>query len=145
MLIWSRWGILVLLAGGAGALSGFGLQAVFAPAAAGGPTSTIFGGIGLLFAAVYTWLLANLLIGPRLDRPRALTIWQPLPQPVVNERGARQTHQSIAVTHPETGEQLYSRPRSSFFFIPVTIWPYIFAAVGAVLVVVSVITALIRS
>ena len=145
MLMWFRWGFFAIVALGLGTASGFALQAVLAPnVGTTGPATNIFAGIGLILAGGYTWLLCHLLIGPRLDKPRPLTVWQPLPQPIVNQHGARQTHQLIPVTHPATGEPLYSHPRSTLFFIPVRFWPFIFAGIGVVLFLVSFVALLLR-
>ncbi len=142
MIIWSRWGILVLVMLGLGGGTGALLNLVFDPGATSGPGSGLFAGVGLVMAGVYTYLLNHFVITRHLDKPRQQVVLQPLPQPYVHPNGVRQTHQQVAVLHPETGQPLFVRPRSSFFFVPVAAWPYVFAVIGVAVTIGYAIVAL---
>jgi hypothetical protein len=130
VIIWSRWGILVLVALGLGVGTGALLNLALNPGVNDGPSAGLFMGVGLVMAGVYTYLLNHYVIARHLDKPRQHFLLQRLPQPVVHPNGMKQTHQQVAVLHPETGQPVYVQPRSSFFFVPVAAWPYVFAAVG---------------
>lgn len=130
MIIWSRWGILVFVMLGLGVGTGALLNFLVQPDVTEGAGFGLFMGVGLVMAGVYTYVLNHFVIAPHLDKPRQQFFLQPLPQPVVHPNGVKQTHQQIPVLHPETGQPVYGRPRSSFFFVPVAAWPYVFAAIG---------------
>ena len=130
MIIWSRWGILVFVMLGLGVGTGALLHLVVNPTVTDGPGFGLFMGVGLVMAGIYTYLLNHFVIAPHLDKPQPHVVLQALPQPYVHPNGVRQTHRQVPVLHPETGEPLYVRPRSSLFFVPVAAWPYVFAAVG---------------
>ena len=42
------------------------------------------------------------------------------------------THRLVPVVNQETGQQVFSRPSSTLFFIPLRFWPYAVAAVGVI-------------
>ena len=130
MIIWSRWGILVLVMLGLGVGTGALLNLALNPGVTSGPGYGLFVGVGLVMAGIYTYVLNHFVIARHLDKPRQHFVLQPLPQPYVHPNGVKQTHQQVAVLHPETGQPLFVRPRSSFFFVPVAVWPYVFAAIG---------------
>jgi hypothetical protein len=100
MIIFSRWGFLVLLAMGAGVLCAVGLNKLIAPDVTSGPGFGVFIGVGWLVAAALTWLLVRFVVRPHLDKPRPLYVLHPLPQPVITERG-RQTHRQVPAVDPE--------------------------------------------
>ena len=141
MIIWSRWGILVLVTLGLGVATG-SLLGVIITGTADGPAPGLFIGVGLVLAGLYTYLLDHFVIAPHLDKPRQHVILQRLPQPVVHPNGMRQTHEQVAVLHPQTGEPMFVRPRSSLFFIPVGVWPYVFAGIGIVVTIGSAVSSL---
>jgi hypothetical protein len=134
VIIWSRWGILVLAMLGLGAGTG-SLLSLATGGSTEGPASGLFIGVGLVLAGVYTYLLNHFVIARYLDKPQQQFLLQRLPQPVVHPNGVRQTHERIAVLHPQTGQPVFVRPRSSLFFIPVHVWPYVFATIGIVLTI----------
>jgi hypothetical protein len=78
-----------------------------------------------------------------LDRPRQQVVLQPLAQPYVHPDGVGQTHQQVAPVHPQTGEPVWVRPRSSLFFIPVRYWPFVVAGIGIVLTISSAVRLLV--
>ncbi|SER23568.1 hypothetical protein [Microlunatus flavus] len=128
MIIWSRWGILVVLMAGLGAGSGFLLGAIvgaLVPGLAGSPAQGLFAGLGLIIGAVYTYLLDRFVLTPHLDKPRQQFVMQQLPQPV-----GGQTYRQVPLVHPETGQPIWVQPRSSLFFVPVRYWPAILASIG---------------
>ena len=144
MIIWSRWGILVFVLLGFGVGTGALLHLVVNPGVDDGPGFGLFMGVGLVMAGIYTYVLNRFAVAPHLDKPRQHFVLQQLTQPVTHPNGARQTHQQIPVLHPETGQPLFVRPRSSFFFVPVAVWPYVFAAIG-VLVTIGCTIALLAA
>ena len=139
MIIWSRWGILLLPVVGLGISVGFLLGALVS-AATGADLPQLFLGLGLVVGGVLVWLFDHFAL-PHLDRPRQQFVLQPLPQPVTQPNGVRQTHQQVPLVHPQTGQPVWVRPRSSLFFVPVRYWSFIVAGIG----VVVVISATVRS
>ena len=140
MIIWSRWGILVFVAVGLGMGTGALLNALLLPSRMnGGPSSTMFLGVGLMAAGVYTYLLDRFVLAPHLDKPRQQFVLQPLPQPVGN-----QTHRQVPVVHPQTGQPVFVQPRSSLFFVPVRIWPYVLGVVGVIVTIANAVALIAR-
>jgi hypothetical protein len=135
VIIFSRWGFLVLLAMGAGVLFALGLNRLIAPDVRSGPGFGVFIGVGWLVAAALTWVLVRFVVRPHLDKPRPLFVLHPLPQPIVTDRG-KQTHRQVPAIDPETGKQIYTQPKSTFFFIPLSVWPIILGVLGAGILVV---------
>ncbi|WBU39189.1 hypothetical protein [Homoserinibacter sp. YIM 151385] len=142
MIIWSRWGILVLLFVGLGVLLGFLLANVVAAAsgttaAESGPGVGVFVGIGFVLSAGLLHLVARATIGRVIDKPRQATVVEKLAQPEPGPGGGMRTHRTVAVVHPETGQPVWIRPTSTFFFIPVRFWPFVLAGLGLVIAVVN--------
>ena len=133
MIIWSRWGILLLpivgLGLGVGALLGAIVSGI-----SGADVTSVFLGPGLILGGFFVWLFDRYAL-PHLDRPRQQFVLQPLPQPFTHPNGVRQTHQQVPVVHPQTGQPLWVRPRSSLFFVPVRYWPFIVAGIGLVVTI----------
>ena len=139
MIVWSRWGILLLPVVGLGVATGFVLGAVvvaLAGGAGGDLPQNLFAGLGLVVGGLYVWLFDRYAL-PHLDPPRQHFVLQPLAQPVTHPNGVRQTHQQVPLVDPQTGQPLWVRPRSSLFLVPVRYWPYVVAGIGLVLVVTS--------
>jgi hypothetical protein len=134
VIIWSRWGILVLVAVGLGVGTGALLNALLLPGRMSGSASVMFLGVGLIAAGVYTSLLDRFVLRPHLDKPQQQFLLEPLPQRVGN-----QTHRQVPVLHPQTGQPVYVQPRSSLFFVPVRIWPFVLAGIGIVVTIVNAI------
>lgn len=137
MIIWSRWGFLGFVFFGVSVGLGFMIKAIIAPDAepSAGIVNTCLG-VGFVLGAAGLWVF-NTYALPKLDRPRPQFVWQELAQPIVEHNGSRRTHQAIPVVNQQTGEQVYSRPSSTLFFIPLRFWPFVIAAVGVGNIVVS--------
>ncbi len=137
MIIWSRWGFIAFLAFGASLALGFAVETIVAPDAP--PNAGILNicfGMGFLLGATGLWAF-NIYALPRLDKPRPQFVHQKLAQPIVNQDGSSVTHQAVPVVNQQTGQQVYTRPSSSLFFIPMRFWPFVIAAVGVGSIVVG--------
>lgn len=93
-------------------------------------------GIGFFLGAAALWVFAEFAL-PRLDKPRPQFIHHQLPQPVVDAQGNTFTHRSVPVVNQETGQQVFTQPSSTLFFIPLRFWPYVIATVGVINIVVG--------
>ena len=146
MIIWSRWGILVLLAVVPGLLVGSLLGAALdggGPGGSAGPAFAVFFGFGLVLSGLCVYLLDHFVIARHLDKPRQQVVLQPLAQPITHPNGVRQSHQQVTLVDPETGEPVWVRPTSSLFFIPTRIWPYVLVGIGVLVALVSTVRLLI--
>ncbi|MGE3191875.1 MAG: hypothetical protein AB7K08_00225 [Microbacteriaceae bacterium] len=139
MIIWSRWGILVMLFVGLGVGLGFIIKTVAGVQADSGPTVGLYIGLGFILSAAVLFVVVRATVGKVIDKPRPAVVWQQLAQPVTLDNGTTVTQRPIPVTDPDTGAQLYTTPRSTLFFIPVKYWPYVLAGLGVVLIVVNLI------
>jgi len=138
VIIWSRWGILVFVCVGLGIGTGALLDALVFR----GRADTAFGmfvGIGLMAAAVYTYLLDRFVLTPHLDKPQQQFVLEPLPQRIGN-----QTHRPVPVVHPQTGRPVFVQPRSSLFFVPVRYWPYVLGGIGVLVTIVNAVGLIAR-
>jgi hypothetical protein len=145
MIIWSRWGVLVFPFIGIGGGLGFLLQTMAGSSADSGPSVSMFVGAGLVLSAVGLGFFSTYVVERHLDKPQQAFFLQPLPAPVVHPNGARQTHTQLPILHPETGQPIWTHPRSTFFFVPFRYWPYIFGVLGLGLFVIGVIGTLAGS
>jgi hypothetical protein len=145
VIIWSRWGILVFPFIGVGVGLAFLLMTLVGSQSDSGPTAAMFMGAGYVLSAVGLWFFSTYVVERHLDKPQQAFFLQPLAQPVVHPNGARQTHTQLPMLHPETGQPIWTKPRSTFFFVPVRFWPYIFGIVGLVVFVGGVIGVLAGS
>jgi len=137
ILIWQRWGILVVLFFPLGIGIGFLLKTIFGVQANSGPSVGIFIGLGFVISAAIMYFVVKATVGKVIDKPTPAVVWQPLAEPVKNENGSIQTHRAIPVTDPDTGQQLWTQPRSTLFFVPVKYWPYVLGAIGALVFVIT--------
>ena len=144
MIIWSRWGILVLLAAMPGVLIGGLVGTAMNDGVGNGPGFSVFFGVGLVLSGVLVYSLDRFVIARHLDKPRQQIVLQPLAQPFTHPNGVRQTHQQVALVDPQTGQPAWVRPRSTLFFIPTRIWPYILASIGVLVTLVSALQLLLR-
>jgi len=143
MIIWSRWGIVVLLFIGLGIGLGFAIAGILGLIAPSGPRNGVFVGIGFMLSAVGLYFFNKHVVDKHLDKPRAAVVYEKLPEPVRLENGAVQTHRAIAVTHPETGQQLVTKPTSSFFFVPVRYWPFVLGGLGALVFLINLVALIV--
>ena len=142
MIIWSRWGILLLPVIGLGIATGAVISAIVGAVAGGAVPENLFLGVGLVVAGVYVWLFDHFAL-PHLDRPRQQVVLQPLAQPYTHPNGVRQTHQQVALVDPRTGQPVWVRPRSSLFFVPVRYWSFILAGLGVVVTIATTVSLLV--
>jgi hypothetical protein len=137
ILIWQRWGIAVVLF----VLLALGLGYLFKDLSGlpdtRGVALGLFVGLGLVISATLLWWVVRLTVGKVIDKPTPVVVWQQLAEPVVDANGVKRTHGAVPVTHPVTGQQLISNPRSTLFFIPVRFWPYILGGIGILLFVLN--------
>jgi len=139
MIIWSRWGFLVFVFFGLSVGAGFLLRAVIAPSVdSSSPATNSFLGAGFVLGAAALWAFVKYVL-PRMDKSKPAVVYQPLAEPVVNGNGVKMTHRPVAVVNQETGEQIWTRPTSTFFFIPMRFWPYPIAAIGVINLVIGLV------
>lgn len=120
---------------GAGVLTGVVFASVFASGATSGPAGAICTGFGLVAAGGYMWLVEHYVIA-RLDRPQPMYVLQQLAHSQMGPQGRLQTHVRVPAVHPQTGQPVWSRPRSTFFFIPTRIFVAIFPIIGLAMILV---------
>lgn len=142
ILIWQRWGILVVLFFGLGVGLGFLLKAIFGVQANSGSPVGVFVGLGFLISAAILWLIVRATVGKVIDKPQPAVVWQQLAEPVVGEDGVKRTHRAVPVTDPDTGQQLWTQPKSTLFFIPVRFWPFILGGLGVLVFAINLILVL---
>lgn len=142
MIIWSRWGILVVPFIGIGVALGFLVKTIAGSTADRGAEVGVFIGIGLVLSAALLWVVVRYTVGKVIDKPKPAVMHERLAEPIRHENGAVQTHPVLPVLHPETGQQIMTRPTSTLFFIPVRFWPFIIAGIGLVVFAANLITVL---
>ena len=81
----------------------------------------------------------RLVVARHLDRPRGMTVTRQLAVPYQHPDGRVQTHEVVPIVDPASGQQLTVRPRSTLFFIPIGIWPFIIAAIGLLALVLGIV------
>lgn len=135
MIIWTRWGILVLPFVGAGVLVGFGLAALLGLTQGGSAITGIFVGIGLIVAAAGFYFFEKLVMRVHIDKPYPVMLHQPAVQ---LPDGTVQPPRQIPAVNPETGQPVWTRPSSSLFFIPVRFWPYVLGVIGILVLIVNI-------
>ena len=142
MIIWSRWGIVVLLFFGLGVGLGFIIMAILGIHERSGPVNGIFVGLGFLLSGVGLYFFNKHVVDKHLDKPRLAVIYEKLAEPVRAENGAVTTHRVVPVVHPETGQQIVTKPTSSFFFVPVRYWVYVLPAIGLLVLLINLVVLL---
>ena len=145
MIIWSRWGILVVLFVGLGVLLGFLLMAILGFAGVrDSPTTGAFIGAGLVLASIALFFFDREVMQKHLDKARPMMLTQQFNPPITNPDGSLSYARQVQAVHPETGQPVVVKPTSSLFFIPVRFWPYLLAAIGLVVLISNVITLALR-
>lgn len=135
VIIWNRWGFIVVLIALAGLGIGGLLTAVFSSLA---ETSTLFPGVGLILAGAGIWAFDAYVL-PKMDKPRPIMVMGP---PSVDQFGRQLPPRPVQAVNPQTGQPLFSQPRSSLFFIPFGIWTWVVGGIGALLLVLGAVTSL---
>jgi len=142
MIIWSRWGIVVLLFVGLGVLLGFGLASLLGFADQDGAVNGVFVGLGFMLSSIALWAFSRFVVGKHIDKPYAAVFYERLAEPITLANGQVTNTRAVPILHPDTGAQIYSQPVSSFFFIPIRIWVFILPAVGLLIFVINLIAVL---
>jgi hypothetical protein len=101
----------------------------------------ILTGAGFVISAALMWFVIRAVEGRVIDRPRPAFVWQQLAEPVVDEKGATQTRRAVPVTDPDTGEQLWTHPKSTLFFIPLKYLPFVLGGIGLFTLIMGAIAA----
>jgi len=133
ILIWQRWGIVVVLFAVLAIGLGYLFKGISGLPDTRGVALGLFVGLGLVISAALLWFAVRATVGKIIDKPTPMVVWQKFAEPIVDANGVKRTHGSVPVTNPVTGEQLISNPRSTLFFIPVRFWPYILGGIGVLL------------
>lgn len=139
MIIWSRWGIVVLAFVGLGIALGFLIKSIVGIDATKGAGVGVFIGIGFILSGVLLWVFNRFVVGVHIDKPHAAVMYEKLAEPVRTESGAVQSHRVIPILHPETGQQIMTNPTSTFFFIPLRFWAYILPIIGVAIFVINLV------
>ena len=140
MIIFTRWGFLVVIFAALGAGLGFGLEALFTGSAESGQFRYL--GLGWMLAGAGLWLFTRTVLERHLDKAQPLTVTERLAQPYVHPNGVVQHLQTVPLLHPQTGQQMWRQPRSTLFFIPVRIWVYLLGGGGLAIFLGSLVTSL---
>jgi len=74
MIIWSRWGIVVLLFFGLGVGLGFLVMALLGIHEKSGPVNGIFVGLGFILSAVALYFFNREVVQKHLDKPRQAVV-----------------------------------------------------------------------
>lgn len=135
MIVWQRWGILVVVVVGLSVGLGFLLEAAFIGGTTDNTTNGVFVGLGWVVGGAGIYFLSKYVIDRHLDKPYMRESWANLPQPETTPTGEVITRRLVSFE---------VRPRSSLFFIPVRWWAYIVSAAGLVIFAANLVTVLGR-
>lgn len=124
---------------GLGVALGFGLKALAGVTATNGAGVGVFIGLGFLLSGALLWFFNRLVVGKYIDKPKPAVMYEQLAQPVVHENGVTERHRVIPILHPDTGQQIWTNPVSTFFFVPIKYWSFVLAALGLVIFIINLI------
>jgi hypothetical protein len=144
MIIWSRWGIVVLPIAVVGVGLSWALGAGVGAIHPNGTANAVFTSMGFVFGAVLLAVFNRFVVGVHIDKPRQAMLHEDLPEPVPDEYGRLRTHRVTPAVHPETGQPVMMSPTSSLFFVPLRFWPWILGGFGVVTTVISLAAVLAR-
>ncbi len=144
MIIWSRWGIVVLAFFGLGVALAFLTMAVLGVEDNEGATAGVFVGLGYMVSGGLLHLFSRYVVGVKIDKPTPAVVWEPVAGTATGT-GFGQQYQPIPVLHPSTGEQMWVRPQSSFFFIPIRVWGFLMPLLGLVIFTICLVNVLTQS
>ncbi len=139
MIIWTRWGIFAFLFFGLGVGLGFLLKSLLGFGAATGHVTGVFVGIGLMLSSGALYAFDRFVVRRHLDKPRPMYVTERLAEPVPGADGTPQHVRTVPAVHPETGQPILVTPRSTLFFIPLRVWPFLIGAFGAIWLVVDLV------
>lgn len=137
IIIWQRWGILVVLFALVGVLLGVLLGLLSGNSK--GPGIWVLIGAGVAAAGVGLHFFTRRVVDVHLDKPRPLVVTQDLEQAYIDEYGRSRTQRTEAVVDPETGEPVLAKPTSSLFFVPMKYWSYVLAVLGVVVALIAIV------
>lgn len=140
MIIWSRWGIVVLAFFGLGVALGFLTMAVLGVEDREGATAGVFVGLGYMASGGLLHLFSRYVVGNKIDKPTPAVVWEPV---AAGGGGVGHQYQPIPVLHPSTGEQIWVRPQSTFFLLPIRIWGFLLPLLGLVVFTICLVTVLV--
>src|SRR5215207_9704322 len=105
MIIWSRWGILVLPFVGLGVLLGFLLAAILGfSGVKDSPTTGSFIGAGLALSSIALFFFDREVMQKHLDKARPMMLTQQFNPPITNPDGTLTYARQVQAVHPETGQ-----------------------------------------
>ncbi|WP_430591654.1 hypothetical protein [Humidisolicoccus flavus] len=139
MIIWQRWGILAILGLPLALLIGLvGIRPLIAPDNPTSGQTNLSMGIALVIAAAAVWAFERFVMKRTLDKPRPVMIQQQLQQPIIQPNGKEQWFVVTEARDPQTGQIVMRSPKSTLFFIPFFIWPYLYAVGGILFIVLGI-------
>ncbi len=130
MIVWTRWGIVMVLGLPVAAVIVYALLHLFGlnPNEQSPHATTLFG-VSLMLAGVVMYFVERYLVRGWLDRPKPVWTTVPLLHPYVDQTGRTQTQQAVQAVD-EQGQPIMQHFRSTLFFIPTPAWPFIYAILG---------------
>ena len=137
IIIWNRWGILILPIVALGVGIAFLLELILGVQQTSGAHAGIFVGLGLVFGGALVWVAVHYLVGKVIDKPKLATGLVQLAEPVTHPNGQVQTHQVVPLVDPATGQQAVRYPVSTLFFIPAKYWPFILGIIGGLVFLIN--------
>lgn len=127
LLIWRRWGIVVVLLAllglGTGLLIHAGFQSV-GIVHGSHRSENLFAGLGWIIGGGYIWLFDRYILRPHLDKPRLYNQTVQLDPPQLLPDGQLQ----LSVERPVLAQP--PQPQSTLFFVPFKYWSIVLVALG---------------
>lgn len=140
MIIWSRWGILAVLFFPLALWLGLGaIKPLLFGTVDDNAADAVGVGVALLLMAAVMWLVVHLTVGRLIDKPKPVWIHTEMAEPYIDEHGQEQFFRWVQPNDPRTGEPMVQRPVSTLFFIPVTIWPFVYAGIAVLILVLGIV------
>lgn len=132
LLIWRRWGILVVLLALLGLGTGLIIHAGFQSVGivhGSHRSENLFAGFGWVLGGGYIWLFDRYVLRRHLDKPRLYNQTVPLDPPRLLPDGQWQ----LSVERPVLAEP----PQSTLFFVPFKYWSIVLVALGVLVIVIN--------
>ncbi|QAY59255.1 hypothetical protein ET475_04120 [Microbacterium protaetiae] len=144
MIIWTRWGFFAVIFIGVGVGLGFALKAAFG---LGGldesAVNGIFVGVGFVLSAVGLFFFERFVVRRHLDEPRPMMVARQLAESRRLANGAVQTTEMVPAVIPGTTVPAVVQPRSTFFAIPLRLWPFLIAVLGVVVLIINLVRVMV--